>query len=224
MGGGADFVVGFGFDRRSLEKHFYREWEVSPEVEVRPEISHLEDRFDSKTGQKSGQVAVIDQKRAVRKAIKGHGYFYQDGRTVERVFQQFLASENSTCLGCWAKEDLHTCNRQEGENFTRVIADPGYYSEDFIGDILYRELKGSCDSYTSLVYVCIDTSSITDKIMVNSDNCRKNEKPYATSVISITKLREANGDAENQLGALGARLMELGLDVPQPTIGMVFYE
>jgi len=146
-----------------------------------------------------------------RSGLTVEGYFYQEGRSVNKTFEIFLSSDKSTCVACWSREVAeHTCAGLE-------LGEWRGFHEDFYGEILYPKLKATVDSFSPLTYIPVTVPSEEIKI---TNTHRKNAKPFTYDVISFNKLHECRED----LNRLKARLEALGLEVPEPTIGNISYE
>jgi len=151
-----------------------------------------------------------------RPGLTIEGYFYQEGRSVNKVFEIFLSSDKSTCVACWdytlssREAAVHTCAGLELGEWR------GFHS-DFYGEILYPKLNAMADSFSPLTYIPVTVPSEEIKI---TNTHRKNAKPFTYDVISFNKLHECRED----LNRLKARLEALGLEVPEPTIGVICYE
>jgi hypothetical protein len=219
MGGGASFVVGFAFDG-ALDNHFLKKWEVYPETVIQPEVSRMENRWDPKTGAGLDPIAVIEQKRVVKKALKKKGYFFKEGVPPEILFQQFLAHPCSRCKACWDYDDGdestwpknrtdHSCGDLGPGDWEYMPSRYGYVDaeDDGLWDSGNRlGLNLEYDGQAQVWY-----SKIKDYPVVHIGDADHID----LSMISA---------CETELNDLRSKISAYGLEVPPATVSMVIYE
>jgi hypothetical protein len=221
MGGGASYVVGFAFDG-SLDNHFLKKWEVYPETEIQPEVSRMENRWDPKTGAALAPVAVIEQKRVIKKALKKTGYFFKEGTHPETLFQQFLAHPCSHCKACWDYDNSnestwpknrtdHSCGdpgpRSSGWEYMPSRFGYADAENDGLWDSGYKlKLNLEYDGQAQVWY-----SRIKDYPVVHIGDANH---------IDLSRISEC----EAELDDLRSKISAYGLEVPPATVSMVIYE
>jgi hypothetical protein len=224
VGGGTDLVAGFSYTWPEINEVFKKQWQVCPEEETTPEQSHLEPRFDPKTGAPIDPVKVIDVERRANPAITKQGYFL-----FQSEFERYLQHPSAHCRGCWTGTNAHSCGDSPLSNDVyRDFPDIescmddhpdgnflAYRLAEYIGNGLDICLDGSTGDL-----VTIPVKGLAFNKTVGTQDWRGRTSSYERGLIDLDKIGEVSAEIEE----VRSKIAALSLPARPLTVSTVWYE
>jgi hypothetical protein len=219
MSASTEVVIGIPIHYRDILSTFTRTWEAIPSKVVAEEQSHLEDRFDPKTGRPLGPYKAIDVARQVQPAVMAAGIFFS-----EQEYQDFLAGPGrcQMCLGvipCPDKAHRQAYGQHDVQKYQEVAMPAPHHDSYPISEELVERLNLRDNP----------NEEEEGRFVVRDDGYRG--EYYHFSLLSLRSGEDDSFSALDvveampALGQLRALLLEAGLsNVPAATITPVFHE
>jgi len=217
MGASTEVVIGIPIHHNDILTTFTRTWEAIPAAVLVEEKSHLEDRFDPKTGAKLAPIKVIDGICQMQPAVMMVGEFLS-----EQEYQTFMAGPGvcHRCLDGTAGKCKSAIHHQAyGQHEVQSYSfgeEPPHIDTNCLAEGLVRRFNAR--------------RTHGDEFIVLADGYRGAYHHF--SVASLMSQQDDGSisaldvvDAMAKLGQLRTLLLESGLsNVPVATITPVFHE